>query len=338
MGAEIALYDNDRPMQMMRNAFTVPRPKYIIPLGSFLQREKRNSIRLVDVFLYNGDLIAPTRIKYLFDVVDEFMIIESWFTFSGQAKPFLYFYEPDIYAKFLPYMDKIKYIVVKDVPDTPPDYTGPQFKYAPGTLDNWWRETYVRSYFKLFIRPYSDEGDAKLSDSSPEMYIICDCDEIPDRGILEKLHGSSKFPEHFDPDVPIKFHMLSFYYNFQWMMKSYWAGAYMTSEKGVFTMHDISHHRYFDGYDYIGGGWHCSYFTSIDNMIRKLESFSHQEYNVESNKEAEHVKNCLLQGLDIHRRDDWRGFHKLGKEAIVQIVPDDLYSFHLEVKASQSID
>ena len=338
MGAEIALYDNDRPVQMMRNAFTVPRPKYIIPLGSFLHREKRKSIRLVDVFLYNGDLIAPTRIKYLFDVVDEFMIIESWFTFSGQAKPFLYFYEPDIYAKFLPYMDKIKYIVVKDVPDTPLDYTGPQFKYAPGTLDNWWRETYVRSYFKLFIRPYSDEGDAKFSDSSPEMYIICDCDEIPDREILNqlKLFGTS---EEVDLDKPSHFLMNLFYYNFEWIMNSYWVAPYMISAKGLFGLPDVSHPRY-DGGPHVGYGWHCSYFLSISHMIRKLESFPHQEFNTDSNKNIEHIKHCLNDGVDIVGRpqEEWDGLRKLTIEYLQEILPPDLFSFHQEVKALQLIE
>ncbi len=51
-------------------------------------------------------------------------------------------------------------------------------------------------------------------------------------------------------------------------------------------------------------GWHLSYFMSLDEIIRKINSFSHIEYNTDEMKNKEHIKECLKNGNDLFKRKD----------------------------------
>jgi beta-1,4-mannosyl-glycoprotein beta-1,4-N-acetylglucosaminyltransferase len=337
VGAEVVVYDSDRPKHLL-DLFHSPLTSHTIDMAALMRREPNSAFKITDTVLYNGDLIALTRIKYLFDVIDEFIIVESWFTFSGQVKSHLFFHEPSIYTQFLPYMHKIKYIVIKFMPEVPPTYAGPQFNFAKGTKDSWWRETYARSYFKFFIRPCSNGEVDAPPDAPPDMYLVCDCDEIPDREVLIQFRSFGAGEVNIDR--PLHFDMNFFYYNLQWLFKTRWSPPYMVSAKGLFQLPDISYPRYTGG-GTVGHGWHCSYFMSIEKMIQKIEAFSHQELNTDANKNSEHIKNCLRHGLDIYSRppENWDGFvPKLTDEYIAQNVPPELYAFHLEVLALQPID
>ena len=337
LGAEVMVQDGDKPVQALLNMFRTPEAKYTLELAPLLSRVPQPTLRITDTILYNGDLVALTRIKYLFDVVDEFIIVESWVTFSGQVKPQLYFHEPDTYAQFLPFMHKIKYVVIKFIPDVPPSFKGPVS--SVGTLEIWWRETYSRSYFKFFIRPYSAEVEVMSTDPQPpDMYLVCDCDEIPDRDVLQQLRTNGAFSPDISLDVPLHFNMYIFFYNFQWLMKSDWSAPYMISSKGLFQLPGVSHPRYSRG-QVVGNGWHCSYFMSIDKMIQKIEAFSHQELNTDANKDREYIQQCLREGLDLYRRtpEDGVDFHKLSNEYLQDTLPVELYDFHVQVQALQHV-
>ena len=45
------------------------------------------------------------------------------------------------------------------------------------------------------------------------------------------------------------------------------------------------------------GGWHLSYFGDAEFIKNKLKNFSHQEFNVESITNTEHIKRCIKEGL-----------------------------------------
>lgn len=48
--------------------------------------------------------------------------------------------------------------------------------------------------------------------------------------------------------------------------------------------------------------WHGSYFEDIENIKRKLESFSHQELNTDSFKHHQHLADCIKNGKDLFAR------------------------------------
>ncbi len=51
-------------------------------------------------------------------------------------------------------------------------------------------------------------------------------------------------------------------------------------------------------------GWHLSYFLSLDDMKRKIESTSHREYDKDEFKQRDFLFECVTQGKDLYRRED----------------------------------
>lgn len=340
LNAQLFLYDNDRPVLHLDNIFVTESSLYTIKMAHIMQEFPTDSIKITDTFLYNGDMVALPRIQYLYDVVDEFIIVESMLTFSGQAKSQLHFMDPEVYQDFLPYMDKITFVVINEVPPLPVGYEGPAHQ-ANGTTLAWWREEYARSYFKFFIRPSSDEPLAHEGSQFPHMYIIADCDEIPDKAHLWQLKKFGVASEDVNLDSPLHFKMKFYYYNFHWRIAAPWAPAYMISSYGLFQLPDVSLPRYTAG-KYVGYGWHCSYFMSVDSMIYKIESFSHQEFNTAENKNPQHIRHCLTHGEDILLRDKKPGssgnmLQWVSGDILEEELPKELYALHAKVVAIQEL-
>jgi len=49
-------------------------------------------------------------------------------------------------------------------------------------------------------------------------------------------------------------------------------------------------------------GWHLSYAFTVDQIIHKIESFAHQEFNNQKIKSPEHIRNCMVNGKYIYGR------------------------------------
>lgn len=49
-------------------------------------------------------------------------------------------------------------------------------------------------------------------------------------------------------------------------------------------------------------GWHYSWFGGKERIVKKLESYSHSEFNLPKFKTDEHVDQCLMDGIDLFRR------------------------------------
>lgn len=333
VGAEITLYDVDRPPRRFTDVFQVASTNYTIGFGAVFADPPRTAVRLVDTVLYNGDLVAPVRVEYLYDVVDEFILVESWYTFSGKLKPHLYFYEPENYARFMPFMDKIKYVVIKHFPPTPPEYAGPGFSISDISRESWWREGFSRSFFKYFIRPLANDGEMH----APEVYIIADCDEIPDKASLWGLHNIA-LGNFSHLDSPNHFQMLMFYYNFHWLTDKFWRAPYIISYTGLLKLPDVSLPRYLGGKTRFGGGWHGSYFMSIGDIQRKIDSFSHQEFNTAAITNFDHIKECLRNGSDIFHRDSFVPMQRIEDASLQHHLPPVLYRFHKVLLELQELE
>jgi hypothetical protein len=50
------------------------------------------------------------------------------------------------------------------------------------------------------------------------------------------------------------------------------------------------------------GGWHFSYLGGAGQIIAKLESFSHQEYNRDEYKDSDRIQETIRRGADIFNR------------------------------------
>ena len=274
-----------------------------------------NSNVIFDVFCYNGEPIVKLRLEMLAPVVDRFYIVESRVTFSGISKPVLF---KDVYADlFAKYEEKITFIIL-DAED---------FRNAAG---NAWRCEEAQRNAPL-QRIKADM--AAFEKRNPYLIIVSDVDEIPRPEIITMLRSPSLY-EKFR--VPIALHMEFFYYNFAWLKKFTWTHPFIVSEDGVQNITtNLDTMRMSPKSGYIANaGWHCSYMESIDNIVRKIESFSHQEHNTEGIKSRAYIAECMGNGTDLFARGP--------REDLVAYdwskLPAALQEFHHQIKLVQGPD
>jgi beta-1,4-mannosyl-glycoprotein beta-1,4-N-acetylglucosaminyltransferase len=274
-------------------------------------------VQIVDSFSYNGEPVALFHVQYLYPVINEFIIVESWITHSGLRKPFLFFQQPHIASQFAPYMDKITYLIVDEVPPRPQDYL---MSFVPDDRDHdaFWRENYQRIIGQQYLQDRAADPSSPIS--LDKTIVMCvDSDEIFNRNMLSTFRDLRLFPSSaevassssssplFSNHQKFKFRLELFYYNFNWSSGTPWDLAFLTDLQSYLLIKDFLGARVtIEPKDYfvMSSGWHLSYFTSIDDIIRKIESMAHREYDLEEFKLREEVKRQVKEGKDLYRRDD----------------------------------
>lgn len=119
-------------------------------------------MRIFDCFPFFNEIeLLELRLEELWDVVDQFVIVEAKQTFSGNPKPIIFNDNKDRFEK---YMSKIRHVVVDDF---------------PLGLDDWGKETYQRN-----------EILRELSDILPDdIVMLSDVDEIPRADVVKVVAG-----------------------------------------------------------------------------------------------------------------------------------------------------
>jgi hypothetical protein len=271
-------------------------------------------VYIVDTFSYNGELAALFHIQYLYPVVNEFILIESWFTHSGKRKPFLFFQQTNISSQFAPYLDKITYLIIDEIPPRPDGFYSLHTWLDHRDHDAFWRENYQRRVGQEYLQSRADDPSSKIS--FDKTLVLCvDSDEIFDRVVLGAFRDlrlfapSASFPHGiFSNHQRVKFGLSLFYYNFQWFESRPWDQAFLSDLRSYLLINDFLTARVSGENSLLlrEAGWHLSYFTSIQDIIRKIESMAHREFDQEEFKEREEIVTRVRQGKDIYRRDDMR--------------------------------
>lgn len=234
--------------------------------------------RVFDCFPFFNELdLLEMRLSELENVVDYFVISELPVTHKGDPKPLYFAENKDRFAKW---KDKIIHVVRTDYPLDP---------------DPWSRERFQRDACKDALIPYSPKDD--------DIVMISDCDEIPkaERVAAYRVeHGLMAFKQR----------LYSFYLNL--------CGGYDKPEPGVWSkilpykqFKDMTpcQVRYTDCSAAIieDGGWHFNYMGGVEKVIKKLESWAHQEWNKEQFKDPQKILEAINSGKDPFGRDDrWR--------------------------------
>jgi len=79
-------------------------------------------------------------------------------------------------------------------------------------------------------------------------------------------------------------------------------------------------------------GYHLSYGLSVDDIIRKIESFSHQEYNSPKFKNREHIMRSITNEEDLFYRGQSGRLHYDYKK-----VPVPLQKLHEDLCKIQGV-
>jgi len=254
---------------------------------------------LLDNFLFNGEEAAFCRLEYLYHTVDKFYICEKKYTYQGAEKEL---YIESMKDRFAPYLDKIVFII----DDSP-------------VLESAWENEYVHRNFSV----------TKILEDYPEekfLLSVCDCDEFPDAELLKSEKNNLY---ELCSNGSIKMQQQSYYYNLNWLAEIIQA-AFFLNDTLLKTHKSFQLFRNSKGpiSTIIQCGWHFSYFMLKDEIIRKIESFAHTEYNTEEYKSE--ITECIAHGQDLFKR----GWHPLTRN-LDKNFPKVILDFHKKIITSQ---
>ena len=239
-------------------------------------------MKIFDCFQYfNEAHIAELRFHILDKYVDYFVIVESTVNHQGKAKELSF----DIknYSKF---KNKIKYIVVDDTPENikTPHEGG---------------ESLVEQHQRNSIL----KGLKNCDDN--DLVILSDIDEIPD---LEKLNLFNK--KNY---AVFSQKMYSYKINLLNETENNWHGSKICLKKNLKSpqwLRNLKFKKYpfwrFDKPRNLqiieNGGWHFAYLQTPDNILKKIESSAHGEFNKQDYKNKEKIIEKISMGKDIFNR------------------------------------
>lgn len=242
-------------------------------------------VHTVFSFPYNGDLTAPHLVKHVYPFFDEIVIIEARETMSGNPKAHM-FYEKNA-SQFRRCKDKITILRVDAFPAKPVDWE-PYAGMPMSERDAWFREFYQRDIVQSYLA-----GKFKK-------YVLCCCDadEFPHPQHLLNLRENYN---HFDE--PKFLGMKVFYYNLHWAVKgASWSLPFICNDQCLVHKTPTGIRVGERGKNKIilpEGGWHCTFFFSVADIIRKLESYPHRELDRDCIKDPKYIKDCISNGIDI---------------------------------------
>ena len=236
---------------------------------------------IYDCFQYfNEDHMVDLRLNILDEYVDYFIISESTKTHQGKSKEINF----DI-RKFSKFKHKIKFIVA--------DYK---------EEINFTKHTGGESPIEQHQRNSLIEGLKNASNE--DLVILSDSDEIPDLTKLSEINNKKKY---------IAFCQKMFMYklNLQNLNESNWIGSKITKVKYLKSMQEFRNMK-FKNYPFwridklnkqiIKGGWHFSYLQTPQQILKKIKSFSHGEFN-DGTLNIKNIEEKILENKDIFGRD-----------------------------------
>jgi len=281
---------------------------------------------------YNGDIAAEYLLQMVYEQVDEIVLVEAKETYSGIEKE--RFYHELQRTHLAPFKSKLTILQIDKFPKMPTvwePYVGMPEEEKPA----WFREFYQRDIAKEYLQ--SKYGN------SPYILICCDADEIINDAVLKTIienakHDYSKF------NNPHYLEMKHFYFNCGWLKKNdRWRLAFVCNHNALInkslTSIRIESRQATSEYIIKNGGWHCSFFASLKDIVRKIESYSHRTLDQPIVRDESHISKCLKEGLDIFTPLKSQQPHR-GDTTLVRfdiaVLPKTLLALHEEVVAAQS--
>jgi len=230
-------------------------------------------MKIFDCFMYfDEDIVLDIRLNFLDKFVDKFVIIESKYDHKGERRTPLFNIN-----KFEKFKDKIKYILVNDIP--------------PGiekiNTEDKENEIYRKSIFNAWKRENLQRNQIQrglVEANKEDWIIISDLDEIPKLSEID-LKNTKNNLVFFKQDM--------MYYKFNLKLENFiWVGSKACKMKNLKSpqwIRDIKDKKYswwrIDTYfskkkyrDILfieNGGWHFSYLKSAKDIEKKLKSYLH---------------------------------------------------------------
>ena len=245
-------------------------------------------MKIIDSFIFYNELeLLYYRLSILDEHVDKFILVESTHTFTGYKKPLFYLENRNKFDKF---NNKILHVIINDIP-----YKQPNINY---NLNHQWENEYhQRNCIKRGI-------DSLISQNflnNEDIILTSDVDEIPNPNILINAKNNTL---EFNNITLNRLALDMYYYNLYYRIGegSNWHGIKLFTFKAYkninLTFQQMRVWEHSNNVPVVSnGGWHLSYFGDIDFIIKKIGSYSHQEYNndnyIDKNQLVEKIKNGI---------------------------------------------
>ena len=228
---------------------------------------------------YNEDHMVDLRLNILNEHVDYFVISESTKTHQGKNKKINF----DI-KKFPKFENKIKFIIA--------DYKE-KIKFEKHTGGESPIEQHQRNSLINGLKDASGE----------DLLILSDSDEIPDLTKLPEINKKKKY-------IAFSQKMFMYKLNLQNLDESNWIGSKITKVKHLKSMQELRNLK-FKKYPFwridkfnqqiIIGGWHFSFLQTPEQILKKIKSFSHGEFD-KDNLNINEIERKIAENEDIFDR------------------------------------
>jgi len=241
-----------------------------------------------DGFLFFNELdLLEIRLNELNSVVDKFVLVESALTHASKEKPYYFEANKQRYRKFL---DKIIHVKVNDRPVIPPSLG------RGGIYHN-------RHEMEWFQRDCIGRGFNKCQED--DIVMISDVDEIPTVESVKICKDLLK-----SKDVAVSFDQLLFYYKLNGLCINHsnrpekWSGTVACKYKDFKGAQNMRNTKGRNADRIRNGGWHFSYLGGPAAIAKKIESYSHAEWDNDFIKDPKRIEKCIESGKDLFERAD----------------------------------
>jgi len=243
---------------------------------------------IYDCFIFFNEFdLLEIRLNELDNIVDKFVLVEANFTHSSKEKP--YYFEENK-NRFIKFSDKIIHVKVDTLPQFPP------VKRKMGIYHN-------RHEVEHYHRNCTIDG---LVDCKPnDIILISDIDEIPRvSSIIEAVELLNDNENLF-----VTFRQKLFYYfiNGLCVQNNHavpWLGVTACKYKSFPGPENLRMSKDKNRLVVDDSGWHFSYLGGVEEIIRKIESYSHQEFDNDFIKDKSRINLKLERGEDLFDRTD----------------------------------
>jgi len=245
--------------------------------------------KIYDLFMINSELDwLEIRLNELYNHVDYFVILEAPSTFTGLSKPLLF---KENWKRFSKFAGKIIYHVL-EVPS----------QAHTQSWNQWDHEKFQRNAMFTQILPSLKD---KQAPREGDAILVSDLDEIPRPATLTLLRYCD-FPQR------LTLRSRFYYYGFQWLHRgAEWAHPQATTYAGpnsTILPQDLRGGHGASRFspqkaDLWNAAWHCSScFSTLEEMLLKMQSFSHVEYNEKRYRERKRIVEYVRKGKDLWDR------------------------------------
>jgi len=287
----------------------------IFPKSYLNEIRKNKKQRIYDCFTFYNELdLLEIRLRELYNEIDYIVLAEATKTFSGKDKP-LYF--NDNKKKFRKWEKKIIHIIIDNMP-----------KFSPFDKFLIWLEKFLPRKPQLFVRKFLARiigGMARykmiefqrrcllkgLKYANDEDIILgIDVDEIPNpKKIKETIKALKKYKFVEFEQQNFRYFLNGKVIGEEALAPGTRACKFKSLKKDLkgkidflrttpylwrkFNNEEYGSHNYYKIRD---GGWHFSYIGDVKNIIKKLGSVSHPEFDKKELKDPKIVKNIIKTG------------------------------------------